>query len=175
MDRKTIDHVFVRNQDDENEPKAARKVVTSILEADMIVLGPGSLFTSILPNLMISEIGQALLETAAETVYICNIMTQKGETEHFTDADHVRVLHQHLGKSFIDTVLVNTEKVPEGYMDPEIYDEYLVQVKHDFQGLRNESCRVVSADFLELRDGGVFHDGDKVIDELLRIVYGAKI
>ncbi len=79
LDRKTIDHVFVRNQDDENEPKAARKVVTSILEADMIVLGPGSLFTSILPNLMISEIGQALLETAAETVYICNIMTQKGK------------------------------------------------------------------------------------------------
>ena len=77
---KTIDHVFCANQDDENEPKAARKVVTSILEADMIVLGPGSLFTSILPNLMISEIGQAsLLETAAETVYICNIMTQKGK------------------------------------------------------------------------------------------------
>ena len=49
-----------------------------------------------------------------------------------------------------------------------------LSVKHDFQGLRNESCRVVSADFLELRDGGVFHDGDKVIDELLRIVYGAK-
>ena len=102
----------------------------------MIVLGPGSLFTSILPNLMISEIGQAMLETQAETVYICNIMTQKGETEHFSDADHVRVLHKHLGKPFIDTVLVNTEKVPEGYMDPEIYDEYLVQVKHDFQGLR---------------------------------------
>ncbi len=175
VDRKTIDRVFVRNQENNDEPKAARKVVSSIMEADMIVLGPGSLFTSILPNLMISEIGQAMLETQAETVYICNIMTQKGETEHFSDADHVRVLHKHLGKPFIDTVLVNTEKVPEGYMDPEIYDEYLVQVKHDFQGLREEASRVISADFLELRDGGVFHDGDKVIEELLRIVYGAKI
>lgn len=175
LDRKTIDHVFVRNQENSDEPKAARKVVSSIMNADMIVLGPGSLFTSILPNLMISEIGQALLETTAETVYICNIMTQKGETEHFTDAEHVKVLHQHLGGTFIDTVLVNTEKVPEGYMDPMIYDEYLLQVKHDFQGLRSEGCRVVSADFLKLRDGGVFHDGDKVIEELLRIVYGAKI
>jgi hypothetical protein len=46
-------------------------------------------------------------------------------------------------------------------MDPEIYDEYLVQVTHDFNGLREEGCRVVSTDFLELRDGGVFHDGDK--------------
>lgn len=171
IDRKTIDHVFVRNQDGDSEPRAARKVVSSIMEADMIVLGPGSLFTSILPNLMISEIGQALLETKAETVYICNIMTQKGETEHFTDANHVQVLHQHLKKPFVDTVLVNTEKVPEGYMDPEVYDEYLVQVKHDFKALRKEGCRVVSADFLQLRDGGVFHDGEKVVEELLRILY----
>lgn len=174
LDRKTIDHVFVRNHQNE-EPRAARKVVSSILEADMIVLGPGSLFTSILPNLMITEIGDALLKTKAETVYICNIMTQKGETEHFTDANHVQVLHQHLKNNFIDTVLVNTEPVPDGYMDYETYDEYLVQVKHDFTALREEGCRVVSTDFLELKDNGVFHDGDKVVEELIRIVYGAKI
>ncbi|HIY56827.1 MAG TPA: YvcK family protein [Candidatus Tetragenococcus pullicola] len=174
IDRKTIDHVFVKNQANNELPKAARKVVSSIMEADMIVLGPGSLFTSILPNLMIPEIGEALIKTNAETIYICNIMTQKGETEHFTDAEHVKVLHQHLGQPFIDTVLVNIEKVPEGYMDFEIYDEYLVQVKHDFQGLRNQGCRVVSTDFLKLHDGGVFHDGEKVVSELLRIVYSAK-
>ena len=174
LDRKTIDHVFVRNHANDDEPRAARKVVSSILEADVIVLGPGSLFTSILPNLMISEIGQALVETQAETVYICNIMTQKGETEHFSDADHVRVLHQHLKKKFIDTVLVNTAPVPEGYMDFEMYDEYLVQVTHDFAGLRAEGCRVISTDFLKLRDSGVFHDDEKVVDELLRIVYGEK-
>lgn len=174
LDRKTIDHVSVKNQTNGKEPKAARKVVSSILAADMIVFGPGSMFTSILPNLMIPEIGQAVLQTRAEKVYICNIMTQKGETEHFTDADHVRVLHRHLHQPFIDTVLVNTEKVPSGYMDFEVYDEYLLQVKHDFQGLRKLGCRVVSTDFLKLRDGGVFHDGDKVVEELLRIVYEAK-
>ncbi|MFV0558176.1 MAG: uridine diphosphate-N-acetylglucosamine-binding protein YvcK [Enterococcus sp.] len=174
-DRKTIDHVFVRNQTGEGEPQAAPNVVDSIMNADMIVFGPGSLFTSILPNLMISEIGQAVIETQAEKVYICNIMTQKGETEHFTDAAHVKVLHQHLATNFIDTVLVNTEKVPAGYMDPEVYDEYLVQVVHDFNGLRGEGCRVVSTDFLKLRDGGVFHDGDKVVDELLRIVYSRRV
>lgn len=168
--RKTIDHVFV-TQACGATPKAARKVVTSILEADLIVLGPGSLFTSILPNLMIPEIGEALLQTTAETVYVCNIMTQKGETEHFSDADHIKILHQHLKQPFIDTVLVNTEKVPEGYMDFEVYDEYLVQVTHDFNDLRAQGCRVVSTDFLELRDGGVFHDGDKVVEELLRILY----
>lgn len=172
--RKTIDRVYVTSQKNGCPPKASRKVVSSILEADLIVLGPGSLFTSILPNLMIPEIGEALAETKAEIAYVCNIMTQKGETEHFTDTDHVRVLHQHLNKKIIDTVLVNTEKVPEGYMDFEVYDEYLVQVVHDFQGLRDEGCRVISTDFLELRDGGVFHDGDKVIEELLRLVSSAK-
>jgi len=153
IDRKTIDHVYVRNTTDDKEAKAARKVVSAIMEADMVVLGPGSLFTSILPNLVIPEIGEAIVQTEAEVVYICNIMTQKGETEHFSDADHIRVLHEHLKQPFIDTVLVNTEKVPEGYMDPEIYDEYLVQVAHDFNGLRNEGCRVVSTDFLELKNG----------------------
>lgn len=170
-ERKTIDHVFVTNQENEEEPTAARKVVTAILEADMIVMGPGSLFTSILPNVMIHEIGQAIQASQAEKVYICNIMTQKGETEHFTDADHVRVMHRHLGHQFIDTVLVNIEKVPDGYMDFSVYDEYLVQVKHDFIGLREEGCRVVSTDFLELKNGGVFHDGEKVVSELLRLLY----
>lgn len=170
-ERKTIDHVFVTNQENKEEPTAARKVVTAILEADMIVMGPGSLFTSILPNVMIHEIGQAIQASEAEKVYICNIMTQKGETEHFTDADHVRVMHRHLGHQFIDTVLVNIEKVPDGYMDFSVYDEYLIQVKHDFTGLREEGCRVVSTDFLELKNGGVFHDGEKVVSELLRLLY----
>ncbi|MGX7148201.1 gluconeogenesis factor YvcK family protein [Enterococcus ureasiticus] len=174
VDRKTIDHVFVTNTNDDEQPKAARKVVKAIEEADMIVLGPGSMFTSILPNLVIKEIGEAIINAEAEVVYICNIMTQKGETEHFTDADHVCVLHQHLKSKFVDTVLVNTENVPDGYMDPEVYDEYLVQVEHDFQKLRDEGCRVISTDFLKLRDGGVFHDGDKVVDELFHIVFGAR-
>lgn len=165
-----IDHVFVTNSYNDDEPTASRKVVEAIMESDMIVLGPGSLFTSILPNLVIKEIGQALLKTQAEVAYVCNIMTQYGETEHFTDADHVRVLHEHLGQPFIDTVLVNIEKVPQAYMDSNRFDEYLVQVEHDFQGLRKEVPRVVSSNFLRLEKGGAFHHGDLVVEELLRII-----
>ena len=102
-----IERVYVTNTYNDQKPVASRKVVQTILESDMVVLGPGSLFTSILPNMVIEEIGQALLETQAEIAYVCNIMTQRGETEHFTDSDHVAVLHRHLGKAFIDTVLVN--------------------------------------------------------------------
>lgn len=96
--RGIIDNVYVTNALNDDTPLASRRVVQTILESDMIVLGPGSLFTSILPNIVIKEIGRALLETKAEIAYVCNIMTQRGETEHFTDSDHVEVLHRHLGR-----------------------------------------------------------------------------
>ncbi|HGK8754123.1 2-phospho-L-lactate transferase CofD family protein, partial [Burkholderia contaminans] len=165
-----IDNVYVTNALNDDTPLASRRVVQTILESDMIVLGPGSLFTSILPNIVIKEIGRALLETKAEIAYVCNIMTQRGETEHFTDSDHVEVLHRHLGRPFIDTVLVNIEKVPQEYMNSNRFDEYLVQVEHDFVGLCKQVSRVISSNFLRLENGGAFHDGDLIVDELMRII-----
>lgn len=142
-----IDHVYVSNTYNDQKPKASRKVVDTILESDMIVLGPCSLFTSILPNLVIPEINEALQQTKAEVVYICNIMTQYGETEHFSDADHLSVLNKHLGKDVVDTVLVNIEKVPQSYMDSNKFDEYLIQVEHQFEALSKEAKRVISSNF----------------------------
>jgi len=165
-----IERVYVTNTYDDKKPAASKKVVESILESDMVVLGPGSLFTSILPNLVIEEIGQALLDTKAEVAYVCNIMTQRGETEHFSDSDHVQVLHRHLGRNFVDTVLVNIEPVPHEYMDSNQFDEYLVQVEHDFQGLQEQVPRVISSNFLRLENGGAFHDGELVVDELMQII-----
>ncbi|MFV0556582.1 MAG: uridine diphosphate-N-acetylglucosamine-binding protein YvcK [Lactovum sp.] len=164
-----IDQVYVKETLTGNNAVASPKVVQSILEADTIVLGPGSLFTSILPNLVIEEIGEALRNTKAQVVYVCNIMTQRGETEHFTDSDHVRVLHEHLKSNFIDTVLVNSETVPYDYMNTYKFDEYLVQVKHDFPGLEKEGVKIISSNFLKLKDGGAFHDGSSVTQELLKI------
>ena len=164
-----IERVYVTNTYDDEKPVASRKVVQSILDSDMVVLGPGSLFTSILPNLVIEEIGQAILDTKAEVAYVCNIMTQRGETEHFSDSDHVQVLHRHLGKKFIDTVLVNIEPVPREYMNSNKFDEYLVQVDHDFEALKAEEVNVISNNFLELRDGGAFHNGEAVAKEIVAI------
>lgn len=169
--RKMIDHVFVTKLDGSKDVKAARKVVSAILNADMVVLGPGSLYTSILPNLMIPEISDAIKKTQANVVYICNIMTQLGETENFSDANHLEVLHCHMNQKFVDTVLVNIGQVPENYIDTEKYDEYLVQVEHDFNGLKKEAPMVISNDFLELRDNGVFHDKEKVVEELFKISF----
>ena len=165
-----IDHVYVTNTYNNEEPTASRKVVETILNSDMIVLGPGSLFTSILPNLVIPEIKQALLDTSAEVAYVCNIMTQYGETEHFTDANHVEVLNRHLGQDAIDTVLVNIQEVPQDYMNSNQFDEYLAQAEHDFKGLRQQVKRVISSDFLRLDNGGAFHNGDYVVRALMNLL-----
>lgn len=166
----TIDRVYVTKTYADGQPTASRKVVDTIMDSDMIVLGPGSLFTSILPNLVIPEIQQALIETKAQVTYVCNIMTQYGETEHFSDSDHVAVLARHLGEGVIDTVLVNTAPVPHDYMVSHKFDQDLVQVAHDFAGLRRQARRVISSDFLRLENGGAFHDGKLVVEELMTLI-----
>ncbi|MEY8291539.1 uridine diphosphate-N-acetylglucosamine-binding protein YvcK [Carnobacteriaceae bacterium 52-44] len=168
---KTIDYVSVSTTDPENvTAKAGKKVVSSIMDADMVVLGPGSLYTSILPSLMIPEVGKAINETPAQVLYISNIMTQMGETEGFSDANHVEVLCKHLGNDFIDTVLVNNAEVPKEHVAKIANDEYLLQVEHDFKRLEEKVPMIISNDFLNITDKGVYHDGDKVAEEILRAV-----
>ncbi|WDF81967.1 uridine diphosphate-N-acetylglucosamine-binding protein YvcK [Lacticaseibacillus pabuli] len=168
---KQIDTVSVTRSNDGEQPVAEPEIIQAIMDADVVVLGPGSLFTSILPNLMIHNLGDAVLKTQAEVIYIVNIMTQKGETDNFTDADHVRVLNRHMKENFVDTVLVNIEKVPAGSLDEDKYVEISKPVRSDYQGLRDMGCRVISSDFLELRDGGVFHDGRKVAQEIMNLAF----
>ena len=102
-------------------------------------------------------------------------MTQLGETEQFSDADHVRVLHEHLGQAFIDTVLVNIAEVPQDYIDSQPNEEYLLQVRHDFEGMRNLGCRVISNSFLSMKNGGAYHDTELVVEELRHLMETIKL
>lgn len=166
---KAIDYVTVSCLNDHHKPiPCGENVVDAIMNADAIVLGPGSLYTSILPSLMIPDIGDAILKTQARTIYICNIMTQLGETEGFSDADHIQVLHRHLDHPFIDTALINNKKVPFEYVAKE-GSEYLYQVKHDFHGLSKLVPQIISDEFLKLTEKGVYHNGEKVAKEIYNI------
>ncbi|HJG85288.1 MAG TPA: YvcK family protein, partial [Weissella thailandensis] len=95
---KAIDHIWVTAQEQPatHIVQSPSQVINAILEADVVVLGPGSLFTSVLPNLMVPNVAEALRSTRAKVVYIANIMTQKGETDNFTDADHVNAINKHV-------------------------------------------------------------------------------
>jgi len=88
------------------------EVLRAILEADLIVAGPGSLYTSVLPNLLVKEIVEALRVTQSPKVYIANLTSQRGETDGYTLEDHVRVLHEHIGLDLFQMVLYNTNYEP---------------------------------------------------------------
>lgn len=88
------------------------EVLRAILEADLIIAGPGSLYTSVLPNLLVRQIVDALMATSAPKIYVANVATQKGETDDYTVGDHVRALHEHIGYDVFQTVLYNTNTSP---------------------------------------------------------------
>lgn len=88
-------------------PPAYPEAIKAILAAEMIVIGPGSLYTSILPNLLVPEITEAIRHSKALRVYVCNIATQPGETDHYSCEDHVRAIEEHVGKGLFQVVLAN--------------------------------------------------------------------
>jgi uncharacterized cofD-like protein len=97
--------------------RANREALERILEAELIVIGPGSLFSSILPNLLISDVRDALAAAPGLKVYVCNVATQPGETDHLTASAHLRALFDHVGSDLVDYVLVNRAPArhPEGW------------------------------------------------------------
>ena len=153
------------------EPDAAK----AISDADLVILGPGSLYTSILPNLLVPEIAEALRETKAPCVYICNVMTQPGETDGFTAADHLEALIRHVGDGIIDFVLVNTETPSE-----ETLERYRAAgsapVSVDTERIRAMGIQVVAAPLLGEAKGAV-HDPALLEAALIRLknVWNAKI
>lgn len=174
---KRIDSIWVTPQDDSTNEvaQAPSEVINAILNADVIVLGPGSLFTSVLPNLMVPNVAEALKATRAKVVYIANIMTQKGETDDFSDADHLRAINRHVGDNVVDAVIMNTGVVPEDYIDWKKWNEVSHQVTFDPEEVRQEGAVPVSGDLLELRDDGAFHNGDIVAQLIMQIANSPEI
>lgn len=85
------------------------EVLEAIAVADVILIGPGSLYTSVIPNLLVRGVADALREARAPCIYICNVMTQPGETDGYTAADHVYAIHEHVGEPLVNYVIVNTQ------------------------------------------------------------------
>jgi len=148
-------------------PRTARplpKAVEAIRQADLILLGPGSLYTSILPNLLIPEIANAIAKSAAPRVYIANLMTQPGETSGYALADHLRAIQRHTPRRVIDWVVANRQVV-----SPEVAKRYRVQgaepVAIDIRDLQALGYRVVLDNLLE--EHGVIRHNPKRLAHLL--------
>jgi uncharacterized cofD-like protein len=145
--------------------KPLPETLQAIREADLIVIGPGSLYTSILPNLLVKRLGQEVCKAHARKVYICNLMTQAGETHDFTASDHIKAIYDHMDCAFIDTILVNNETIPP---DVELrYKEELAKPVHfDLDRLMSLGIEIVQEEIAEL-DGNVIRHDTKKVSEIL--------
>jgi len=116
-----------------NNPPAFPAAVQALLQADMIVIGPGSLFTSILPNLLVPDIAAAIRASKALKIFVCNATTQKGETDGYSCGDHIDAIEDHIGPGFFDLIVSNQNtsgKLPEGVewveVNPDLEATYAV-------------------------------------------------
>ena len=131
-----------------------------------MIAGPGSLYTSVLADLIVPGVRQALQETAARKVYVCNIMTQAGESDHYTAADHLQAIYDHLGSGIFDTVLVNDNlDIPPSLLQ-RYAEEGAYPVQPDLKRLRKMGVQVVTADVLSQGEV-VRHDPEKLAKVIL--------
>ncbi|HJV30762.1 MAG TPA: YvcK family protein [Bacillales bacterium] len=162
---KKIRKVFLTPDDIRPLPETLQAIRT----ADLIILGPGSLYTSILPNLLVPNLGKEVCRSLAKKVYICNLMTQAGETLNYTASDHVKVLHDHMDCAFVQTILVNNEEIPH---DVQLrYKEELANpVQYDLSNLFDLGLEVVHADIAVQEKGAYRHDPKKVAKILYNLL-----
>lgn len=151
------------------DPRPVEAVLDAIHDADAIVLGPGSLYTSVLPNLLVPGIADAVRESAAVKIYICNVMTQPGETNGYTAADHVRAIFDHVGPGVIDYAVVNVESIPDARL-ANYAREGAFPVTADLAGLTALGVKPVPADLISEADL-VRHDPMKLCRTIMNMVY----
>ncbi len=144
-------------------------VIEAIRTADLIVLGPGSLYTSILPNLLVDGVADAITASRAARVYVCNVMTQPGETDGYCVSDHIRALWDHAGAGLFTYCLVNCGDVEESVRERYRADGAdLVMV--DLSRLKKMGIKLVESDVVETRDRLVRHDPDKLAQAVMDIL-----
>jgi uncharacterized cofD-like protein len=150
------------------DPAAYSPAVTAILNADLIVLGPGSLYTSIVPNLLVPDIVRAVRAASAPKIYVMNVATQTGETDHFTALDHLTVVDEQLGAGELDAVLINSNPASAEAIGPDLPIEPLLPDSWDRLDPR---IRVIARDVVS-EHNPLRHDPDKLAMALFELTNG---
>jgi len=148
---------------------ALQDVLEAIGEADLIVLGPGSLYTSVIPNLLVGGVVDAIRQARGLRVYVCNVMTQHGETRGFRASDHVRVLLEQDGSRLFDDVLVNTRRPRNQALLARYSQQGAEPVEPDVDAVRALGVRTVAEDLIS-EEELVRHDPRKLATALLQLL-----
>ena len=153
---KKIKRVFYKQ-----EPNVLPEVIDAIKEADLVIISMGSLYTSIMPHLICKEVVQAVRHTKGKVMYLCNAMTQPGETDTFTVSDHLEALEKYLGKHTIDVVVASNTKI-----NPDVLHKYQTTeekdpVVIDYEQIDDMGIELIEGDLLTTEDGTIRHDSMK--------------
>lgn len=157
MCKSTIKRVFYKE-----EPVPTKEAVNAIEEADLIILSMGSLFTSVIPNLICEDIIKAIDKSKATVMYVCNMVTQPGETEGFKVSDHVKFLNQYLGEHKVDVVIANKGKIDEEMADRYGSLEQKDPVELDKKKTKSLVKKVISDDYVIIRNNLLRHNALKL-------------
>ena len=135
--------------------KTLPEIIIAIQEADLIIMGPGSLYTSVIPNLLIKDISEAISKSKAKKIYVCNVMTQPGETDGYSVSDHLDAIIRHakVSSRLIDAVLVN-DNFPENALE-KYKEANQVPVEIDDDEIRDMGIQVVRRRLIEENTGNL--------------------
>jgi uncharacterized cofD-like protein len=148
--------------------KPLQEVLEAIDKADIIVIGPGSLYTSVMPNLVVKGVAQAIKNSNALKLYICNIMTQPGETEGYSAYEHIAAIEKHVGKGLIDYCIVNKQTIPDELLQRYIEDgaQAVLLDRHKF---KEANIRLLEGDLLAVSNGFIRHDTAKLAQMIAQV------
>lgn len=149
--------------------KTAPRVIESIMDADAIIIGPGSLYTNVIPNLLIKNVSKAISESKAKKIYISNIMTEPGQTDDFSLYDHIKAILDHARNPIIDYCIYDT-----GEIIPEYVRRYNEQgadlVEQDIKKVKELGIKVIQRNFSVVEDHTIRHDPYLVADSIIELI-----
>jgi uncharacterized cofD-like protein len=155
-----IEEIFLQP----TQVKPLSESLDAIKNADIVILGPGSLYTSVIPNLLVEGIKEAIIDSKAKCIYLPNVMTQPGETTGYDVVDHVKAIERHTGLELIDEIIVNSELIPDDVLEQYILEganQVLLDEKQK-QSLKQCNIEIIEAEFIEVNKGYIRHDALKL-------------
>lgn len=152
------------------EPEIPKSVIKALKEADLIIFSMGSLFTSIIPNLISNDIIKTIDKSKAKLMYVCNMMTQPGETDNYKASDHIKTLNSYLGKKKIDSVIVNTGKIDKKLVKKYETLEQKDIVDVDLKELKNIVSKVITNKYAVIEDNVIRHNVIKLSSDIFSYI-----
>ena len=157
-----IDHVYITP----SRVKPNEDVLRAIEEADYIIMGPGSLYTSIIPNLVISKVSEKIRESNAKKIYVCNVMTQHGETDNYTVSDHIVAINKHVEENIFDLVIANSREFDDSILS-KYHKEKQEPVKIDQDEIEKLGIKLIKNNDVGIVDNNTIRHNAEKVSELI--------